>query len=72
MSAHTRRLRLREIIATHNLTDEQVGKLVGRTAGYVRELRHGNHPVSYTLLRLLELELEHGEGRALIVSRAAV
>lgn len=61
----TRNRRLRQLMADHRLTAEDVSALVHRTAAYVRELRDDKHPVSEPLLRLLELELAHGRGREL-------
>lgn len=63
--------RLRHLMSDHKLTDEQVATLVHRTPAYIRELREDRHPVPMSTLRLLELELEHGHGRALVQSRAA-
>lgn len=70
MVAHARRQRLRKLMIEHDLTYAHVGELTGRTAGYIRELWLGNHEVAEPLLRLLELELEHGRGRELLESRA--
>ena len=54
--------RLRQLISTHGLTDDQVATLVHRTVAYVRQLKAGKYPVTMPILRLLELELKHGRG----------
>ncbi len=64
-TTHARRLRLNQLTRDFEISDREVAALVGRTADYVREWRLGKHPISESMLRLLELELEHGRGRPL-------
>jgi hypothetical protein len=67
-AAHNRRLR--QLMADHNLSDDQVGALVHRTAAYVRELREDRHPCPAPTLRLLELELKERTKQAAAVEPA--
>lgn len=59
------RLELLRLIKEHGLSSAQVGALVDRNPGHVRAWRAGLRPVPPNMLRLLELELKHGRGRAL-------
>lgn len=66
-----RQSRLDQIMTSHGLNSRQVGSLIERNPDYVRRYRAGLQPMPEYLLRLLELELEHGRGRELIQSRVA-
>jgi len=54
----------------HDLTCPAVGSLLYRHSDYVSMWRTGRYEMPEEMLRLLELELEHGRGRELIQSRA--
>lgn len=66
-----RRQKLLRLMREHALTCPAVGILVHRTPDYVTMWRTGRYEMPECLLRLLELELEHGHGRELVQSRAA-
>jgi len=70
-NARARRARLNQLMATHRLTSQHVGQLIGRNPSYVRRYSAGIQPVPENMLRLLELEIEHGRGREIVESRAA-
>jgi len=67
----TRRLRLNQLMSDNSLNSRQIASLIHRHPDYVRRYRAGLQPMPECLLRLLELELEHGHGRELIQSSAA-
>ena len=70
-SARVRRARLDELMSAHNLTSQHVSELIDRNPAVVRRYRAGIQSIPPNMLRLLELELEHGRGLELIQSRAA-
>lgn len=55
----------------HRLTCPVVGDLLYRNPDYISMWRTGRHEMPEEMLRLLELELEHGRGRELVESRVA-
>jgi len=66
-----RRQTLLRLMRAHDLTCPIVGSLVHRHPDYVSMWRTGRSEMPECMLRLLELELEHGRGRVLIQAQAA-
>jgi hypothetical protein len=61
-NAESRRERLDFLMKKHGLTSRQVGHLIHRDPGHVRQYRCGLKEFPACLLRLLELEIEHEHG----------
>lgn len=57
----SRTLRLRQLMRVNNLTPPQVGQLLYRNPIYVKSWHAGINPIPPAMLRLLELELKHGD-----------
>lgn len=61
-TAGARKRRLESLIVRYDLNNVQVGRLVGRSAKYVADWRTGRFEMPPEMLRLLELEIDHGGG----------
>jgi hypothetical protein len=71
-NASARKRRLESLIAQYNLSNKQVGDLVGRSAKYVADWRSGRFEMAPEMLRLLELEISHGGGVERVQMNAAM
>lgn len=65
-----RRQRFLTLIRTKGLTAAQVAALLHRNPAHVRAWLAGLRPIPENMLRLLELEIEHGRAREYIVASA--
>jgi hypothetical protein len=57
----SRTARLRQLMLAHKLTPSDVGRLLYRNPVYVKSWHAGINPIPEAMLRLLELELAHGD-----------
>lgn len=71
LNTNARHRRLRRLMSRHGLTSEQVGRLLYRNASHVRAWHAGLHPLPPEMLRLLELEIQHGKRVELVRGTAA-